>query len=80
MEYTAATSLITDSIAGLAISMLAVLSAFVGVAVGYLIFKFGINRLLYDQSLEIGGYYVRNLPYRGYHRFRSKAWNMAHMP
>lgn len=55
---------------------LLVLVAIIGIGVGLLVFNFGISKLLYDQSLMIGGIYVRKLPYKGYKRFRSKAWNM----
>jgi hypothetical protein len=34
---------------------------------------------LSDNSFSIGGYYMHDLPYKGYNRFRSKEWNMEHM-
>lgn len=80
MDATSITSLITGQIASFGLAALAVLASLVVVMVGLLVFRFGWYKLLHDQSLEIGGYYVRKTPYRGYNRFRSKAWNMAHMP
>lgn len=44
---------------------------------------FGISALrrwIFDQSRQFGGIYMGKLPYKGYHRFRSKKWNMEHMP
>lgn len=80
MDATAISTLITSQIALFGLAALAILAALVVVMVGLLVFRFGWYKLLHDQSLEIGGYYVRRTPYKGYHRFRSKAWNMAHMP
>lgn len=48
------------------------------IGLGVLIFKVGWG-WLHDKSYSIGGYYLHNLPYQGYHRFRSKKWNMEHM-
>jgi len=33
-----------------------------------------------DESLRIGGFYLRKLPYKGYKRFHSQEWNLKHMP
>jgi len=46
-----------------------------GIALAYLIFTVGFNKLFKDKSLNIGGFYVRNLPYKGYNRWRSQKWN-----
>lgn len=59
------------------LSLLAIVGAFLGIAVCVLIFKTGW-RYLRDESFTLGGYYLRKLPYRGYHRFRSKKWNAEH--
>lgn len=61
-------------------SLLIIFGSIIGILVGYLIFKYGWWKLFHDQSLEIGGYYLRKTPYAGYKRFRSKKWNMEHMP
>jgi len=80
MTYNDTLSLIVGSIASFGVSALEILTAVIAVAVGFLVFWFGWKKLATDQSLEIGGYYVRQLPFKGYHRFRSKKWNMEHMP
>jgi len=59
-------------------SMLIILGSVILIMVGFLIVKRGWKALI-DNSLEIGGYYVGSLPYKGYKRFRSKKWNMEHM-
>jgi len=56
-----------------------ILGSVIMIGIGALIFKVGWG-WLHDQSYSIGGYYLHNLPYKGYKRFRSKAWNMEHMP
>jgi len=33
-----------------------------------------------DRSFRVFGFYVRDVPYRGYNRFRSQQWNLEHMP
>jgi hypothetical protein len=60
------------------LSLLAIVGACLIIGIGMLIFREG-RRFLTDQSYSLGGYYLRNLPYKGYHRFRSKKWNMEHM-
>jgi len=59
----------------------AILSEVVGVGVALLVFQWGwrqVRLFMTDQSYSIGGYYLRRTPYAGYHRFRSKKWNMEH--
>jgi hypothetical protein len=65
---------VTDFGAG----VLAVLTATIVLGVGYLVFRFGWDRVLHDQSLTVGGFYLRKKPYKGYNRFRSRKWNMKH--
>jgi len=60
------------------LSLLAILGSILAIMVGTLVFREGW-RFLKDQSYSAGGYYFRKLPYAGYHRFRSKRWNMEHM-
>lgn len=57
-------------------SVLVILASLIVIIIGYLVFRKGINALLYDQSLQIFGFYVRKTPYKGYNRFRSMEWNM----
>jgi len=60
-------------------ALLLLIGACLVIGVGVLIFKIGWG-WLHDQSYSLGGYYLHNLPYAGYKRFRSKKWNMEHMP
>lgn len=55
--------------------------------VGLLGLGFGIDKLMryitgngFDRSGQIGGFYYWNTPYKGYNRWRSRTWNMEHMP
>lgn len=80
MDYTDALTIITSNVASFGLAALAVLTACISLGVALLVVRYGWWKLAHDQSLEIGGYYVRNLPFKGYHRFRSKTWNMKHMP
>jgi len=70
-------NLIINGITTLGNSILVILSSIIIIAVGYLVFKHG-KRLLFDRSLMVGGYYLRNTPYKGYNRFRSRNWNNKH--
>lgn len=79
MTATNATTLLTNSLTTFGANALIVLSAMIELAVALLIFHFGIKRLFTDKSLEIGGYYLRNTPFKGYKRFKSQKWNMEHM-
>jgi len=74
MDYTDTLTLILTSIATFGLAVLAILGAVVGLALGYLVFKYGW-RLLNDRSITLGGYYLRDTPYKGYIRFRSQKWN-----
>jgi len=55
---------------------LAIFTAVIGLGVAVLVLKFGMHKLLHDQSLQIMGMYVREVPYKGYNRWRSRKWNM----
>lgn len=78
MNKDTALSLISGAITDFGVAVLTVVSATLVLGLGYLVYKFGISRLLHDQSLMIGGFYVRNTPYKGYNRWRSREWNMKH--
>jgi len=75
MTNTAVTNLILNTIADWSFNAFLVISTGIGVSIGYLIYKFGW-RLINDKSLIIGGFYLRNTPYKGYNRFRSRKWNI----
>jgi len=72
------TSVVLTTLTTFGLSVLAILTAVIGVAVAYLVFKFGWQRVITDQSLMIGGYYLRRKPHAGYNRFRSQEWNIKH--
>lgn len=76
MQYTDTQNLILSAISQYGLAVLAIISAIVVIALAYLVYKFGVDRLLHDQSLMIGGFYVRQTPYKGYNRFRSRKWNL----
>lgn len=78
MDITATQTLILSAISQYGQSVLAIISAIIVIALAYLVFTFGVDRLLHDKSLMIGGYYVRSKPYKSYNRFRSQKWNMEH--
>jgi len=48
----------------------------IALGLAVLVFNYGW-RLIKDRSFTIGGFYVRDLPYKGYNRWRSKKWNMT---
>jgi len=65
-------------VAGLATfggSVFVIIGSVLTIGIAYLVFKKGWS-LFYDKSLMIGGFYVRNVPYKGYNRWRSKQWNI----
>lgn len=79
MNVANAQALILNAIQDFGSSLLYIVGAFLVIALGVLIFKIGWG-WLHDQSYSIGGFYLHNLPYKGYKRFRSRKWNMEHMP
>jgi len=75
-------NLIVNAIASFGTSMIIILGAVLVIGVEYLVFKTGwkrIKEIASDRSIKVGGYYLRNVPFKGYHRFRSEKWNMEHM-
>ena len=78
MGATAVKNLILIGIRDFGSSLLLIVGACLVIGVGMFIFREG-RRFLTDQSYSLGGYYLRSVPYKGYHRFRSKKWNMEHM-
>jgi len=82
MNATSTALLIVNKMNEYGVAVIVILGSFLTVALSMLVFRLGfsyIHRLATDQSLTIGGIYVRNLPYPGYKRFRSKKWNLEHM-
>jgi len=78
MTYTDTLDVILNALTSYGIAILAILGAMLGIGLAYLVFHFGWNRLIHDKSLMVGGFYVRNTPYEGYNRWRSRKWNMEH--
>lgn len=76
MFYTDTQALILDAITQYGLAVLGIISVIIVIALAYLIYQVGWYKLLHDQSLTIGGYYIRKTPYKGYNRFRSKSWNL----
>jgi len=80
MYYQSVLNLILDACVTLGLAVLSILAATTTIAVGYLVFKFGWSRVIKDQSLMLGGYYLRKVPIKGYNRFKSQKWNYQHQP
>jgi len=76
MNETTALQMIVSAISDLGTAVLTIVTATLVVGLGYLVFTVGWSRIFMDKSLMIGGLYLRNTPYKGYNRWRSKAWNM----
>ena len=69
------TSDISTALSGSLPLILTVVAALI--ALGFLIWV--IYSWIGDNSFSLGGYCLHNLPYKGYHRFRSKKWNAEHI-
>ena len=57
------------------------LFVFVGVPIAFVIGTMlvdFIQKSVADRSFRVGGFYVRDVPYAGYNRWRSEKWNMEH--
>lgn len=68
--------LVLSALATFGSSILVIIASTLVVAIGYLVFTKGWS-LFYDKSLMIAGFYVRNVPYKGYNRWRSRQWNIS---
>lgn len=79
MDTISIITLIVNTATTFGVAVLAIIATTIGIGVAYLLFTVGWNRLINDKSLMIGGFYLRNVPYKGYNRFRSKSWNMKKM-
>jgi len=77
MTAASTTSIVVSGMSQFSTAAVALLALSVGLAVGIFVYKWG-SAILLDQSARIGGLYIRKLPYAGYHRFRSRRWNMEH--
>jgi len=78
MTVIAIQNLMLSAITQYGLAVLGIITAIIVIGVAYLVYRFGVSRLLHDRSLMIGGYYLRNTPYKGYNRFKSQRWNMEH--
>jgi len=79
MNASNAQAVILNALQDFGSSLVFILGAFLVIALGVLIVRVGWG-WLHDKSYSIGGYYLHNLPYKGYKRWRSKQWNAEHMP
>jgi len=79
MDSSLITSLIIDQLAIFGLSVLAILGAIASIAIAYLVYKYG-KRVMFDNSIILGGYYLRNTPIQGYNRWRSQSWNFKNKP
>jgi len=79
MNSTAIQTLILDSGLVYGLAVLAILGGVVTLALGYLVYKYG-KRAFWDNSIILGGYYLRSTPIQGYNRWRSQKWNMTNRP
>jgi len=79
MDSSSITALIIDQLAIFGLSVLAILGAIASIALAYLVYKYG-KRVMFDNSIILGGYYLRNTPVQGYNRWRSQSWNFKHKP
>lgn len=70
--------LILSQLLALGVSILAILASLSLLLVGFLVFKFGTYKLFHDRSLNLFGFYLRDVPYKGYNRFKSRSWNSKH--
>jgi len=80
MTTTTILNIILDTLQVFSLAVFAIISAVIVIGVAYLIFRFGWRRVITDQSLMVGGYYLRKTPVAGYNRFRSQKWNMQNRP
>jgi len=71
------TELIGQAAAQYSSSALIILGYVITIGVALIVCYWGWHKL--DNSAHVGGFYLKSLPFRGYHRFRSKRWNMEHM-
>jgi len=83
MGAASTTDLVLSAASDFSFGALTVLSYVVAIMVSLFVFNWGwgvLRRFMADESFSVGGYFLRKVPYAGYHRFRSKRWNMEHMP
>jgi len=76
---TTTTTLLLSTLVVYGLAVLSIIGAVVIVALGYLVYKYG-KRAFWDNSIILGGYYLRSTPIQGYNRWRSQKWNMKHRP
>jgi len=67
--------LVYEAMVSYGMVLLTIAGVVIAIGVGVLVFNYGW-RLIKDRSFTVGGYYLRDVPYKGYNRFRSKQWNL----
>jgi len=80
MSYTDTITIILNILTVFSAGVFVIISSVIVIATAYLLFRFGWRTVITDQSLMLGGYYLRKTPIKGYNRFRSQAWNYKNQP
>jgi len=85
MELTAIQSLMTSTLSDFGNEVLIVLTAVIGVAIAYFLFKFAWSQIITSTGTtsNLGKRWawfdrMTYKPYKGYNRLRSRKWNMEH--
>jgi len=85
MDLTTISNLMTGTLSDFGDQVLIVLSAVIGVAIAYYLFKFAINQIWhFDGTTNWLGSkwswydHLTYKPYKSYNRMRSRKWNMEH--
>lgn len=76
MNNVSVQNLLLNSLEDFSSSVLVIIGSVLIMGIGYLVFKFGYEKIIKDQSLMIGGFYLRKVPYKGYNRWRTRNWNL----
>lgn len=78
MDASITRQILMDGIQVLSTELFIIFGTLITVIIGIYVFQQGLYIMIHDKSLNIGGFYLRNTPYKGYNRWRSKNWNMEH--
>jgi len=69
--------IITNGIIEYSNEMIIIVSSIIVIIIAFFVLKVCLS-VLKDESFNLGGFYLRKTPYKGYNRFRSRKWNMEH--
>jgi len=82
MQYTDTQALILQAITDFGLSVLAIISAIIVIALAYLIFDFGYKTIIQGRTSYVSSKIMFldhapfTKPYKTYNRLRSRKWNM----